>query len=71
MVLVAQAYEVVRINNREKGVDLDGQGEATCGHELYPNERRDHAWRYGHGETCSRSQRTNTTLSLPARRLGP
>ena len=38
MVKVVQAYEVVRINKRAKEVKPDGHGEATRGHELYPNE---------------------------------
>ena len=38
MVKVVQAYEVVRINKRAKGVKPDGHGEATCGHELHLNE---------------------------------
>jgi hypothetical protein len=38
MVKVAQAYEVVRINKRAKGVKPDGHGEATHGHELHLHE---------------------------------
>jgi hypothetical protein len=38
MVNMIQAYEVARINKRAKEVKPDGHGEATCGHELHPNE---------------------------------